>query len=60
MTWPQILTSSTTSLDRSAPELLAALSGRLGELAGCAGQSCRDLEDLPLVDDQIRPAAVRP
>jgi hypothetical protein len=47
-------------IDRADPDLLAALSWRLAELAGCAGQSCRDLEDLPLVDQQIQPAAARP
>jgi arylsulfatase A-like enzyme len=47
-------------ISRSDPQLLAALSERLAKLAGCAGQSCRDLEDLPLVDQQIHPAAVQP
>jgi len=47
-------------VDRADPDLLAALSWRLAELAGCAGQSCRDLEDLPLGDERFRPAAMRP
>jgi arylsulfatase A-like enzyme len=47
-------------IERADPDLLAALSWRLAELAGCVGQSCRDLEDLPLVDQQIQPAAARP
>ena len=46
-------------IERAEPELVAALAWRLGELAGCAGQSCRDLEDLPLGDRQLQPAAVR-
>ncbi len=47
------------AIGRADPNLLAALSWRLAELAGCAGQSCRDLEDLPLRDDQVHPAAVQ-
>jgi N-acetylglucosamine-6-sulfatase len=47
-------------VDRADPDLVAALSWRLAELAGCAGQSCRELEDLPLSNEQIQPAAVRP
>jgi arylsulfatase A-like enzyme len=46
-------------VERADPDLLEALSWRLAELAGCAGQSCRDLEDLPLRNDQLQPAAVR-
>ena len=46
-------------IDRADPDLLAMLSWRLAELAGCAGQGCRDLEDLPLRNDQLHPAAVQ-
>lgn len=47
-------------VEQADPDLVAALSWRLAELAGCAGQECRDLEDLPLTNDRIQPAAVRP
>jgi arylsulfatase A-like enzyme len=47
------------AVDRADPELVAALSWRLAELAGCAGQECRELEELPLSNDRFQPAAVR-
>jgi N-acetylglucosamine-6-sulfatase len=42
------------------PGLLAGLAERLDALAGCAGPQCRELEDLPLGDDMIRPVSVQP
>jgi N-acetylglucosamine-6-sulfatase len=47
------------AIERADPDLVEALSWRLAELAGCAGRSCRELEDLPLTDEQVHPAAVR-
>jgi N-acetylglucosamine-6-sulfatase len=46
-------------VERADPDLVAALSWRLAALAGCGGRSCRELEDLPLSNDQIHPAAVQ-
>src|SRR5690606_16359432 len=42
------------------PILLADLAERLDALAGCAGRQCRELEDLPLGDDAVRPVSVQP
>jgi hypothetical protein len=42
------------------PSLLAALAERLDALAGCAARQCRELEDLPLGDDRIRPVSRQP
>ncbi|MGH6945137.1 MAG: sulfatase-like hydrolase/transferase, partial [Geminicoccaceae bacterium] len=35
-------------VDEADPALVAALSGRLAALEGCAGEECRRLEDLPI------------
>ena len=47
-------------VDDVNPAVPAALSRRLSGLARCAGQRCRELEDLPLDDGGLRQAAARP
>ena len=47
-------------VDDVNPALPAALSRRLSALARCAGQRCRELEDLPLGDGGLRQAATQP
>jgi N-acetylglucosamine-6-sulfatase len=47
-------------VDDVNPALPEALSRRLFALARCAGQRCRELEDLPLDDAGLRQAAARP
>ena len=44
-------------IERADPSLKAALAARLGQLAVCTGAQCRALEDRPLGDVTIRPAA---
>ena len=46
-------------VESADPSLRAALAARLGELAACTGAQCRALEDRPLGDTTIRPAAAR-
>jgi len=47
-------------VDEVSPALPAALSRRLAGLAQCAGELCRELEDLPLGDGRQHQAATRP
>jgi hypothetical protein len=42
---------------KADPALVSTLSGRLAELASCAGSACRMLEDLPLVLPESVPVA---
>lgn len=42
---------------RSDPDMIAALSQRLSELAACAGAECRRLEDLPVGGPQVATGA---
>jgi N-acetylglucosamine-6-sulfatase len=54
---PHQLQSMIKSAD---PTLLAILAERLDALAGCAGQHCRELEDLPLGDGRVRQVSTQP
>jgi N-acetylglucosamine-6-sulfatase len=47
-------------ISEAAPTLLANLAERLDALAGCAGRQCRELEDLPLGDGNVRQVSVQP
>jgi arylsulfatase A-like enzyme len=47
-------------ISEADPTLLANLAERLDALAGCAGPQCRELEDLPLGEGNLRQVSVQP
>ncbi len=49
----------TNLIGNANPSLAAALAARLGELARCTGALCREIEDQPLGEGNIRQAALQ-